>query len=348
MLGAATHTDTSPTMNTIRSRGIAPLLLIATLAFMGSCSTSSKQQATPKIIFDTDMGPDYDDVGAITMLHAYADQGKAEILATMASTKYEGVAAVLSVLNTYFNRADLPIGVPKGDALTLKDFQHWTDTLIARYPHEIKSNDDAANAVTLYRRILAAQADNSVTIVTVGFLTNIAGLLQSPPDEISELSGKELVSKKVQKLVSMAGAFPQGSEFNIREDAASAKYVFENFEKPVIFSGFEIGVKIKAGLPLIHDETIRNSPVKDVFRISIPMAKEDSLGRKSWDETAVLVAVNGIDPYYKIQKGSIQIAEDGSNTWNNTWGDQGYLIEAQPFSEVQRLINDLLMHQPAE
>ena len=51
----------------------------------------------------------------------------------------------------------------------------------------------------------------------------------------------------------------------------------------VIFSGFEIGEKIKVGLPLIHNSAaIQNNPTKDVFRISIPMDKQDSLGRMSW------------------------------------------------------------------
>src|SRR3954467_2642412 len=79
------------------------------------------------VIFDTDMGPDYDDAGAITLLHAFADSGKATILATVASSKYEGVAAVLNVFNTYFKRPEIPIGVPKGEAVTDKDRQHWTD-----------------------------------------------------------------------------------------------------------------------------------------------------------------------------------------------------------------------------
>src|ERR1700760_4970423 len=71
------------------------------------------------IIFDSDMGPDYDDAGAITILYALADKGEANILATVASTKYEGVAAVLNVFNTYFNRPNIPVGVPKGNALEL-------------------------------------------------------------------------------------------------------------------------------------------------------------------------------------------------------------------------------------
>src|SRR5437879_5149211 len=82
---------------------------------------SQIKPARVNIIFDSDMGPDYDDVGAITILHALADKGEAKILATMASTKYEGVAGVLNVFNTYFNRPDIPVGVPKGDALELRD-----------------------------------------------------------------------------------------------------------------------------------------------------------------------------------------------------------------------------------
>jgi inosine-uridine nucleoside N-ribohydrolase len=300
-----------------------------------------------KIIFDTDMGPDYDDVGAITMLHRFADSGEAEILATMASTKYEGVAAVLNVLNTYFRRPHIPIGVPKGNALTLKDFQHWTDTLISKYPHHIKLNNEAPDAVALYRKILSAQADNSVTIVTVGFLTNIAALLQSKGDEYTSLGGEDLVRKKIKNMVCMAGKFPSGSEFNVREDAASAKYALENFPKPVLYSGVEIGVRIKTGLPLINNAAINNSPVKDVFRIGISMAEGDREGRMSWDQTAVLVAVSGYKNWYTVREGRIKIASDGNNEWDSNGADQFYLIESAPVSAVAQVINDLMIHQPS-
>src|SRR5688572_14427343 len=145
-------------------------------------SSPAQEQKRMPVIFDSDMGPDYDDVGAITLLHAFADSGYVKILATIASTKYEGVAAVFDVLNTYFKRPDVLIGVPKGQALGLKDSQHWTDTLLLNYPHSIKKNDEALSAMEAYRRLLASQPDRSVTIITVGFLTNLADLLQSLPD----------------------------------------------------------------------------------------------------------------------------------------------------------------------
>lgn len=322
------------------------LLLFVCLMNVTLFVKAQNEEKPVNIIFDSDMGPDYDDVGAITLLHAFADSGKAKILATIASTKYEGVAAVLNVLNTYFKRPDIPIAVPKGDAVTRKDWQHWTDTLIAKYPHAINYNNEVPDAAELYRKILSQQADNSVTIVTVGFLTNIANLLKSMPDKYSALTGKELVKKKVKQLVSMAGKFTKGREFNIFMDAPAATYTYTHWEKPALFSGFEIGEKIKTGLPLIHNDAIKNSPVKDVFSICIPMAKEDSAGRMSWDETAVLVAIAGYKPWYNLLEGNIQIATDGSNTWNSKGKNQFYLTEVQPSSEVEKVINTLMMHQP--
>jgi pyrimidine-specific ribonucleoside hydrolase len=315
------------------------------------CAINSFSQKITKpvnIIFDSDMGPDYDDVGAIAILHALANKGDVKILATMASTKYEGVAGVLSVFNTYFKRPYIPIGIPKGKALELRDWQHWTDTLLAKYPHKIKANAEAEDAVKLYRKILAGQPDNSVTIVTIGFLTNLSNLLNTGADEYSSLSGAALVKKKVRLLVSMAGGYPAGKEFNMIQDAVASKKVYDNWSSPVIFSGGEIGEKIKTGLPLIHNDAIKNDPVKDVFRISIPMAKEDSLGRKSWDETAVLVAIEGYSPLFGLHKGRIVIENDGSNMWDDKGVGQGYLVERQYPEAIESLINKLIMHQPVD
>ena len=300
------------------------------------------------VIFDSDMGPDYDDVGAITLLHAFADDGKANILATIASTKYDNVAAVFNVLNTYFKRPNVPIGVPKGEALELKDFQHWTDSIVKNYPHAINSNKDVPDAVALYRRILAIQPDKSVTIITFGFLTNLKNLLQSKADMFSPLSGEQLVKQKVKQLVSMAGRFPSGGEFNVNQDFVASKYTYENWPTPVLFSGFEIGEKIKVGLPLIHNDAIQNSPVKDVFRISIPLAAEDSAGRMSWDETAVLVGMLGYESWYDVKQGKIVISDkDGSNTWSeDKTSNQYYLVEKASPADVKKLIEELIQHQP--
>jgi inosine-uridine nucleoside N-ribohydrolase len=217
---------------------------------------------------------------------------------------------------------------------------------VSKYPHTIKSTSDVADAVDVYRRILSEQPDKSVTIVTVGFLTNLNNLLKSQADKISPLTGKDLVSKKVKRLVSMAGRFPEGREFNVYMDSAASENVFKNWPGEIIFTGFEIGWEIRTGLRIIKSE-IKNSPVKDVFSISIRQSKEDKEGRMSWDETAVLIGVYGTEGFFDTVRGKILVNPDGSNGWkNDPKGNQEYVIQKMPVSQMSRFIEDRMMHIP--
>ena len=328
-------------------RQLLIIFSISLLLFSGCLSQSGKQlNHAVKIIFDTDMGPDYDDVGALAFLHAIADSGKAEILATVASNKNELVVPSIDVINTYFGMPDIQTGSPKSAGASMGAAQHWPDSIIAKYPHRIKSTSEAPDAVTVYRKILNAQPDKSVTIVTVGFLTNLNNLLKSQPDDISKLSGRELVEKKVKKLVSMAGWFPKGKEFNIYIDSASSKYVFENWPGEIIFTGYEIGKDIKTGLKLVASG-ITNSPVKDVFRISLPLSEEDKYGRMSWDETAALISVYGTGKLFNTVHGTIKVSSDGSNTWeDNPDGKHSYVVMKTTPNEIADFIEARMMHVP--
>ena len=145
----------------------------------------------------------------------------------------------------------------------------------------------------------------------------------------------------------MAGKIPEGYEFNVKEDAAASQVVFDSWETPIIFSGFEIGVKIKVGLPLINNAAIKNSPVKEAFSICIPKAAEDSAGRSSWDETAVLIAIKGYEQWYSLKEGKMEVAADGRNKWNADGKGQFYIIEKVPYQNVQSIINKVIMHQPS-
>jgi len=327
-----------------------PLFFCLVLFIFGSCSNQPKEVTSQpvKIIFDSDLGPDYDDVGALAFLHAMADSGRAEILATLSSNKHDLVAPSIEVINTYFGRPGLPIGAPKSIGVNMNSPYHWADTLVARYQHTIKSTGDVPDAVEVYRKILTGQPDSSVTVVTVGFLTNLSNLLKSQPDSISPLSGKELVSKKVRKLVSMAGRFPGGKEFNIELDSASSVFALTNWPGEIIFTGWEIGSKIFTGLRLIKSDII-NSPVKDVFRISIPMSEEDRNGRMSWDETAVLIAVYGTEGFFGTARGRIIVNQDGSNQWeDNPEGRHTYVIQKMNVSQMSMFIEERMMHQPSQ
>ncbi len=316
------------------------LLISANLVF-------AQKQKPVSIIFDTDIAPDYDDVGAMAVLHAFADMGEAKILATISSNAFQTTVPTLSVLNTYFNRPQIPIGVTKTALPNKNCSQQWAQAIIAKYLHALKSNDEAMDAIKLYRKILSSQSDKSVSIISVGFFTNLAGLLNSKADEYSALNGTELVKKKVKQLVSMAARIDKdgmgGYEFNVMVDAASSQKVFATWPTPMIISGFEIGEKILTGIRLIHNESIQNSPVKDAFEIAL--AKDhNTLGRNSWDETAVLVAVRGIEPYFGFRKLNFKIEDDGKDVLIP--GEKfSYLTFKQTPEEIGKVIEDLMMHK---
>ena len=315
--------------------------LSALLSFASCCNNAVTTTSPVQLIFDTDMGPDYDDVGALTLLHALADSGEVNILATVSSNINELVVPCIDVINHYYGRSDIPIGAPRtGVDLGAWHQEKWTEALPAKFPHNYKSTSDAPDAVQVYRRILAEAEDSSVVIVTVGFLTNLANLLQSPADEYSELNGKQLVAKKVNHLVSMAGGFPQGREFNVFCDSEASGIVFELWATPIIFSGFEIGSQIFTGKELVASN-IQNTPAKETYTMCL--RQDNPEGRESWDQTAVLVAVRGAEKYFNTVKGRIVVESDGSNTWQDNPNDKHeYLTWKMPIDELTKVIEGMM------
>ena len=323
------------------------LVLASGLLTVQATSDRVPQEAPVPIIFDTDMGPDFDDAGALAVLHALADSGEARILATVSSNGHPTTVPAIDAINTYFGRPDLPIGLLRNGGVNDTAENGWAARLADAFPHD-QTAEDVPDAVTVYRRVLAEQPDTSVVVVTVGFLTNLRNLLASEPDSISDLDGRALVAQKVKRLVAMAGAFPQGREFNIYRDAAGGREALAAWPTPILFSGFEVGRAIMTGNRLVR-EGDPQSPVHDAYAYNLRTYREEPLteGRHSWDQTAVLVAVRGPAPHFGTVRGRIAVAEDGSNTWTDAPdGPHAYLVQEAPVEETTRLVEDLMMHTP--
>jgi inosine-uridine nucleoside N-ribohydrolase len=323
------------------------LISIGLLCLLSTGCKKQAEQPAVSVIFDTDMGPDYDDVGALAILHALADSGEVKILATVSSNMYANSVPCIEIINRYFGRPDIPLGAPRNgvhfDDKRRFGESYWPEVITAQYPHTIKQTVDAPDAVSVYRQVLSSQPDSSVRIITVGFFTNLAALLQSKPDAYSDLDGTALVKKKVQRLISMAGGFPQGNEFNVCSDSTASIIVFKQWPTPITLSGFEIGSVILTGKRLVASD-ITNSPVKDVFSMGL---KVDVGGRCSWDETAALVGARGCRNYFDTVKGRMIVASNGSNTWeDDPNGNMEHLVWKMPKEEITRVIEDMMMHQP--
>ena len=93
--------------------GVLALLVLFSPCTFGKSQGSPARKKMP-VIFDTDIGGDWDDMGALAVLHSLAGSGEAEILATMVSggghTATWGPAC-LDAVNTFYGRPDIPIGL---------------------------------------------------------------------------------------------------------------------------------------------------------------------------------------------------------------------------------------------
>jgi inosine-uridine nucleoside N-ribohydrolase len=166
-------------------------------------------------------------------------------------------------------------------------------------------------------------------------------LLQSEPDHISNLNGKQLVSQKVKKWVCMGGQFPQGKEANFyRPDPASTVYCVNNWRKEVIFCGWEVGNPVITGGDWLKDKLDSAHPVYRGYELY-----NNFTGRQSWDQIAVLQLFGQGKDFFSTVKGNCIVAPDGSNTWkNNENGRHRYIIFQQGISPetVSRHVNRLM------
>ena len=141
----------------------------------------------------------------------------------------------------------------------------------------------------------------------------------------------------------MAGRFPSGREFNVYKDTISAAYVISNWPTPVYFSGWEIGNEVRTGLKLSRNNKIPQSPVKDVYAKCIPMAPIDSLGRMSWDQTAVLAGVRGAANYFGTVRGRMVLQDNGKNEWvKDSAGKHYYYTFKMSPSGLSDVIEELM------
>ncbi|MDF1824952.1 MAG: nucleoside hydrolase [Verrucomicrobiales bacterium] len=312
-----------------------PLFLTALLGLL-----LSPLQAEPvKIIFDTDMGNDIDDAMALVMIHNLAKRDAVELLAVTSTKDHPLSAAYIDAVNTYYGFPDIPIGVVHDGAT--QEVGRYNEVATRtnedgtlRYPHDLKSGEEAPEAVALIRKTLAAQPDESVKLVQVGFFTNFSRLLDSTPDKYSNLDGKALIKAKVKELVIMAGAFQtirygtQHLEYNVVKDIPSAQKLAAEWPTPVVWSGFEIGLHSTYPWKSIVEDYnyIDNHLLKDSYLAWAQITPHD---RPTWDLSCVLHAIYpDRDYFYLSPKGSVTVNDEGRTDFSPAKknGKDAYLI----------------------
>jgi len=292
-------------------------LLIAALAAALSLHAAA---APVKIIFDTDIGNDVDDVLALSVLHALQSRGACEIIGVTVTKPDELAGPFVDALNTFYGRPKIPIGCirpsPDEPASRFLPLANVTDGGRLRYPHKLKRGSDAPQPAPLLRRLLSREPDHSVVLVQVGYFSNFGALLDTAGDASSPLGGRELVRQKVKFLSAMAGAFQAGLqknhflEFNVIKDIAAAQKVAADWPTPIVWSGAEIGAAVRYPAVSIERDFnyVAHHPAAEAYCLYNPPPHE----RPSWDLTAALYAVWPDRDYFDLSPaGRVTVEPDG-------------------------------------
>ena len=323
------------------------------------CTVAMTRAAPVKLIFDTDMGNDTDDLMALCMIHALQSRGAVDLLAVTITKDHPLAAAFVDAVNTFYGRPDIPVGVVKGGVTPepgkfnlLAGAKNADGSL--RYPHDLASGEQAPEATGLLRKLLAAQPDQSVSLVQVGFFTNFQRLLDAPADAHSPLTGKELIAKKVKVLSIMAGSFQpinwntRHLEYNVIKDIPAAQKLAKEWPSPVLWSGYEVG--IAAAYPYVSVERdyvyAQHHPMPEAYALYSPKGHD----RPTWDPTALLAAVYPDRGYFTLSPvGTVTVEDNGGTLFAPGKGRDRYLsMNAEQTGRVREVIVQLCVAPPAK
>lgn len=287
--------------------------------WLNSCTCRQDCSNAPiPVIFDTDIGNDIDDVLAMEMLFNYDKAGIIDLLGISLSKSNRYTIEYADAYSRMHGYADMPLGFaynganPENGGYTKQTLDTLIDGKKILVP-EISPDSSLPEGYKLMRKLLSEAEDGSVVIIAVGPETNLARLLMSEADEFSPLDGKSLVAKKVRLLSVMGGLY--GNEFdfpewNIVQDLAAARKVFEEWPGPVVASGWELGNK----LLYPHQSILNDFP--DGYRhplcVSYKVYSQMPYDRQTWDLTSVLYAIEPDAGHFGLSEpGHIEIDENG-------------------------------------
>ena len=238
-----------------------------------------------QFILGTDWWTDCDDAVALRLLAKAVKEDEIQLLGIgINGCMPYSVASLVGFL-----RWEGVEGIPVGIDLSATDFggnPPYQKRLAENFAPKV-TNADAEDPVRMYRRILS-RAQEKVEIIEIGYLQVIAAVLESRPDDLSSLSGLELVCEKVSHIWVVAGKWDKNGEKennfcrNARSRIAGDKFC-RLCPVPVTFLGWEVGVDVITGGKL---------PESDPLHLALTDHGSGN-GRASWDPMLVLMALIG-------------------------------------------------------
>ena len=314
-----------------------------------------------RILFDTDIGGDCDDAGALALLHGLCENGEAELLAVTGCYATPYLAGCIDAVNTHYGR-QVPVGILH-DRFVPRDvtdgYNGYDKSVAEHFPNRFPDWRTVPDSVRVIRGILSREEDGGATLVATGPLTTLARLVTSGPDDVCPLSGRELVAEKVKRTVVMGGRFfgtwpfeygygiktPHvTAEWNIFADIPAAQTVCREWPGEMVFTSHEIGNWTVTLSSINDDENRKNvNPVAHSYFVH-----HGKGGRESWDLTAILFAVRPDAGYWNLHPwGRISVDDEGVTGFRREdGGTHSYLMPRLDVDELTGIMDGIVMRSP--
>jgi len=335
-----------------RTHTLATLLVFSLVSATTSLFSQLQEPSPPvNVIIDSDASIDADDMGDHAIMWGLANRGEVNVLAIIVSSANDYSAPALRAVANYYGHPNVPIGANKGSTPNINSSatSAYTRQIATQFGTPSETRASYPDAVTVYRQALANASDNSVYIVANGYYEPLQQLLQSQPDAISSLTGMQLVTQKVRRLVSSAGWFPSGSESNFMTDTDAASYVFANWPGEIVSIGADTCWDVVTGPSATSDPS--QDPVKAAYNLYATAQGLGSATTPAWGQLGLLYAVRGgVGTNFTIGgfngTTTIDATNDqfrGQNFWSPTpQAGRSYLKKQIAASDMAAIINPLL------
>lgn len=254
-----------------------------------------------KLVFlDTDIGPDCDDTAALAILLGLCRDGFAELVGvTHCTGSPYGLPTIDAICRCFGQTPSLGTCADK-DFLSDEFALLYTKPISERFPNSFPANTLQPDALQTIVCSLQNLPDDSVTLIAIGPLNNIARFLLDP------VAGP-LMHRKVCRIVTMAGCFegqPGFTEWNIEMDISAAQTLVGTWQKPIDFCPLEAMLKVCTGKCLQG----LNNPVALAYELHT----KGTMQRPSWDLETVIAAILGAEsPYEWSPRGYVEIDDRG-------------------------------------
>lgn len=270
-----------------------PVLLtgIVPAAALTSCSNNKI-----KVIVDTDVGNDCDDIGALTILGNAYKKNLVDVVgvtvctrATEPEKQYDALYTTDIILEKY--GINCPIGLTTVDNFIPENLAYATEV---SHRWQARTKDHETQIMPAHKLLRKVISENKgVKLITIGMLNNIKAFMDTNEDGVT---GKQLLEENVSEMVMMGGNFVDQTykEYNIVKKLEASQVVINNTSVRKTFLDWETGQLVKTGLTFYAHP---DSPQC----VSYSVFNHGNL-RESWDPMTVYIAIFGAWSYSKWGK----------------------------------------------